>query len=139
MRGLKRKRRKFGGHQKDSAFDSAAYQTEQDMATANVQYIHATIALTPKSSLKKEVKRMLKADVAKVVKLVNQNNQLLKGVDSTKRKLLLSWMDDNCKLAVALQVKRKKSCLTIAQLLDDIRQVMVENNRDTKDNRDAKG
>jgi hypothetical protein len=79
MRGLKRKRRIFsrnldgrsGGHQKDSAFNYAAYWMEQDMATGNVQQIHAAIAPTPKSPLKKEVKRMLKAEVAKVAELVN--------------------------------------------------------------------
>ena len=101
MRGLKRKRRKFsrnldrqsGGHRKDSVFDYAAYWMEQGVATNNVQQICATIALTLKSPPKKVVKRMLKAEVAKVDKLVNQNNQIQKGLESTDRKLL-SLKDD---------------------------------------------
>ena len=109
MRGLKRKRQKFsrnfdrcsGGHQKDSAFDYAAYRTEEDIPIGNVQQIRATIAPIPKSPLKKKVKRMLKAEVAKVADLQNQNDQLQKGVDLTQKKLL-SLKDDNRKLAMAL-------------------------------------
>jgi hypothetical protein len=44
---------------------------------------------------------MLKAEVAKVADLQNQNDQLQKGVDLTQKKLL-SLKDDNRKLAMAL-------------------------------------
>ncbi len=133
MRGLKRKWRKFsrnldrcsGGHQKDSAFDYAAYPMEKDMPIGNVQQIRAAIAPTPKSLLKKKVKRLLKEEVDKVAELQNQNDQLQKGVDLTQKKLM-SLKDYNHKLVVALQAEKKKSHLTIAQLLDDIEVAMVE-------------
>jgi hypothetical protein len=139
MRGLKRKRQKFsrnfdrcsGGHQKDSAFDYAAYRTEEDIPIGNVQQIRATIAPIPKSPLKKKVKRMLKAEVAKVANLQNQNDQLQKGVDLTQKKLT-SLKDDNRKLAMALQNEKKKSRLTIAQLLDDIEVAIVESQQGVK-------
>jgi hypothetical protein len=85
------------------------------MPIGNVQQIRATIAPTPKSPLKEKVKRMLKAEVAKVAELQNQNDQLQKGVDSTQKKLT-SLKDNNCKLVMALQVEKKKitsnDCLT---------------------------
>ncbi len=90
-----------------------------------------TINPNPKSPLKKEVKQMLKAEVAKVAELANQNNQLQEGIDLTKRKLI-SLKDDNHTLVEALQVERKKSCLTVAQLLDNIKQVIVEDNKEVK-------
>ncbi len=106
------------------------------MPTGNVQQIRATINPNPKSLLKKEVKRMLKAEVAKVAELANQNDQLQKGIDLTKRKLT-SLKDDNCKLAEALQVKRKKARLTIAQLLNNIKRVIVEDNKEVKSTKGA--
>ena len=58
----------------------------------------------------KVVKRMLKAEVAKVTELVNQNDQIQKDLELTNRKLL-SLKDDNRKLALALQVESKSLAL----------------------------
>jgi hypothetical protein len=58
----------------------------------------------------KVVKRMFKAEVAKVTELVNQNDQIQKDLELTNRKLL-SLKDDNRKLALALQVESKSLAL----------------------------
>ncbi len=89
-----------------------------------------------KSPLKKEDKRMLKAEVAKVAELQNQNAQLYKGVDLTQKKLT-SLKDNKCKLVMALQVEKEKSRLTIAQLFNDIEVVMVEYQQGVKSTKAA--
>ncbi len=125
---------KGGNNQKQSTYDFNAARDAIGIADANSQQIISCDTIqsgpnpsAPKSPLKSEYKRMLKAEVAKVGELIVENTQLQKDVDAGKR-MVVSVKGDNRRLADALQDEKRKSRVTIAKLLKDAESVMAESN-----------
>ncbi len=126
-----------GKNQKQSTYDFNAARNAIGIADANSQQIisHAIQSgpnpSAPKSPLKSEYKRMLKAEEVKVGELIEENTQLQKDVDAGKR-MVVSVKEDNQRLADALQDEKRKSRVTIAKLLEDAEVVMEESNNTLK-------
>ena len=80
---------------------------------------------TMKKFLIKENRTLYKSFSAEVKKLEQRNQNNDTKIKQYKRKLEL-LKEDNKELAAALQDKRRKSRLTIAQLLDDAERVIME-------------